>query len=58
MKIDKTAFKDFIKAVLGSSGAMLGLFALCVIYGMLFYDYDPRTMIDGIMADLKAIFGG
>ena len=57
MKVDKTAFKDFVTTVLAASGAMLGLFALCVIYGMVFYDYDPMTMIEGIKQDLKAIFG-
>ena len=57
MKVDKTAFKDFMITVLAVSGAMLGLFALCVIYGMVFYDYDPMTMFEAIKQDLEAIFG-
>lgn len=56
MKVDKTAFKDFMITVLAVSGAMLGLFALCVIYGMVFYDYDPMTMFEAIKQDLQAIF--
>ena len=57
MKVDKTAFKDFMKDLIAASGAMLGLFALCVIYGMIFYDYDPMTMFEAIKQDLEAIFG-
>lgn len=56
MKVDKTAFKDFMKDLIAASGAMLGLFALCVIYGMIFYDYDPMTMFEAIKQDLQAIF--
>ena len=56
MKVDKTAFKDFMKDLIAASGAMLGLFALCVIFGVIFMDYDPRVMIEGIKQDLEAIF--
>ena len=57
MKADKKAVKDFFVALLAVSGATIGLFALCVIYGMVFYDYDPMTMVEGIKQDLKMIFG-
>ena len=53
----KLTLKDHIQALAGGIGSMGGLFLFCVILGMIFMDYDPRTMLEGILEDLKAIFG-
>ena len=38
-------------------GIVGGLFALSLILGIAFMDYDPMTMIEGIKEDLKVLFG-
>lgn len=53
----KLTVKDHIQAWAGAIGSMGGLFLFCVLLGMIFMDYDPRTMIEGIKEDLAAIFG-
>ena len=54
----KLSLKDELQALAAGFGIVGGLFAFCVIYGMVFYDYDPRTMLDAIKEEAKAIFGG
>lgn len=53
----KLSFKDYIQAIAGSIIGMGGLFLFCLILGVIFMDYDPMTMVENIMQDLKAIFG-
>lgn len=48
--------KDKFQALAAGIGSMGGLFLFCVILGMIFMDYDPRTMLEGIAQDLKNIF--
>ena len=57
VKVDKDDLKDLIKTIIVASCAMLGLFAFCVICGMIFMDYDPMTMVNGIKQDLAMLFG-
>ena len=52
----KLTLKDHIQAWAGAIGSMGGLFLFWVLLGMIFMDYDPRTMLEGIWGDLKAIF--
>ena len=52
----KLTLKDNLQAIAAGIGSMGGLFLFCVILGMIFMDYDPRTMLEGILEDLKAIF--
>ncbi|MBO5715052.1 MAG: hypothetical protein J6S23_01500 [Clostridia bacterium] len=54
----KTTFKDFMQALAGGIGIVGGLFTFSLLLGMLFMDYDPRTMLEGIAQDFKDIFGG
>lgn len=53
----KLSLKDHIQAWATGIGIVGGLFAFSLILGVLFMDYDPRTMLDGIAQDLKNIFG-
>ena len=53
----KLTLKDELQALAGGIGSMGGLFLFCLILGVIFMDYDPRTMLEGILEDLKAIFG-
>ena len=58
MKEEKElTLKDNLQALAGAIGIVLGLFGLSVILGIVFMDYDPRTMLEGIAQDLKFIFG-
>ena len=56
MKEKKLSLKDHIQAWAGSIGLIGGLFLIGLLCGVLFMDYDPRTMFEGILEDLKAIF--
>jgi hypothetical protein len=51
----KLSVKDELQA--WAAGIVGGLFAFSLILGVLFMDYDPRTMIEGIAEELKLIFG-
>ena len=53
----KLSLKDKLQALATGIGIVGGLFAFSLILGMLFMDYDPMTMVEGILEDLKAIFG-
>ena len=53
----KLSLKDELQALAAGFGIVGGLFAFCVICGVLFMDYDPMTMIDAIKEELEAIFG-
>ena len=53
----KLSFKDYLQALAGGIGIVGGLFAFSLLLGMIFMDYDPMTMVEGIEQDLKAIFG-
>lgn len=53
----KLTLKDELQALAGGIGSMGGLFLFCLILGVIFMDYDPRAMLEGILEDLKAIFG-
>ena len=57
MKEKKLTLKDELQAWAGAIGSMVGLFLFCVFLGVVFMDYDPRTMIEGIKEELAAIFG-
>ena len=54
----KLSLKDELQALAAGFGIVGGLFAFCVICGVLFMDYDPRTMLEAIKEEAKAIFGG
>lgn len=54
----KLSFKDELQAVAAGIGIVGGLFAFSLILGIIFMDYNPMTMVENIMQDLKAIFGG
>ena len=54
----KLSLKDELQAWAAGIGIVGGLFAFSLILGVLFMDYDPRTMIEGIAEELKLIFGG
>lgn len=56
MKEKKLTLKDELQAWAGAIGSMGGLFLFCLILGVTFMDYDPRTMLEGIMEDLKILF--
>lgn len=53
----KLSVKDYIQAFAVGFGIVGGLFAFSLILGVLFMDYEPRTMLENIMQDLKNIFG-
>ncbi|MBR5202686.1 MAG: hypothetical protein IKW45_05425 [Clostridia bacterium] len=52
----KLTLKDHIQAWAGGIGSMVGLFIFCVILGMIFMDYNPMDMLNGIKSDLLEIF--
>lgn len=53
----KLSVKDYIQAFAVGFGIVGGLFVFSLILGIIFMDYDPRTMLEGIAQDLKFIFG-
>lgn len=53
----KLSLKDELQAWATGIGIVGGLFAFSLILGIIFMDYDPMTMVEGIEQDLKAIFG-
>lgn len=53
----KLSVKDELQAWAAGIGIVGGLFAFSLILGVIFMDYDPRTMIEGIAEELKLIFG-
>lgn len=53
----KLSLKDELQALAAGIGIVGGLFAFSLILGVIFMDYDPMTMLEGIAQDLKAIFG-
>ena len=53
----KLSLKDELQAWAAGIGIVGGLFVFSLMLGILFMDYDPRTMLDGIAQDLKNIFG-
>ena len=54
----KLSLKDHVQALAAGIGIVGGLFAFSVLLGVLFMDYDPRTMFEGIEQELKMLFGG
>ena len=52
----KLTVKDRIQAWAGGIGSMVGLFLFCVLLGVIFMDYDPMAMVNGIKGDLLEIF--
>jgi hypothetical protein len=52
----KLSLKDELQAWAGGIGIVVGLFGFSVILGMIFMDYDPMTMVEGIAEDLRTIF--
>ena len=54
----KLSLKDHVQAWATGIGIVGGLFAFSLILGIVFMDYDPMTMVENIMQDLKDIFGG
>ena len=52
----KLSLKDELQAWAGGIGIVGGLFWFSVLLGVLFADYDPRTMIEGIKQDLEMLF--
>lgn len=57
MKEKKLSLKDELQAWAGGIGIVGGLFWFSVLLGIIFADYDPMAMVNGIREDLKAIFG-
>ena len=53
----KLSVKDELQAWAAGIGIVGGLFAFSLILGVIFMDYDPRTMIEGLAEDLKLRFG-
>ena len=56
-KKKKLTLKDELQALAGGIGSMGGLFLFCLILGVIFMDYDPRTMIEGIKQEIEMLFG-
>lgn len=54
----KLSLKDHVQSWATGIGIVGGLFAFSLILGVIFMDYNPMTMVENIMQDLKAIFGG
>lgn len=52
----KLSLKDHIQAWATGVGIVVGLFGFGLILGMIFMDYDPRTMIENIERDLEFLF--
>lgn len=57
MIMKKLSLKDHVQAWAAGIGIVGGLFAFSLILGIIFMDYDPMTMVENIMQDLKNIFG-
>jgi hypothetical protein len=53
----KLSVKDELQAWAAGIGIVGGLFAFSLILGVVFMDYDPRTMLEGIEQDLRMLFG-
>ncbi len=53
----KKLLKEWGIPLLGSAAFIAGLFAVALLCGAFLMNYDPQTMIEGIMQDLKNIFG-
>lgn len=53
----KLSLRDELQAWAGAIGIVGGLFAFSLILGVLFMDYDPKTMLEGIERDLRLLFG-
>ena len=51
----KLSLKDHVQAWATGIGIVGGLFAFSLILGIIFLDYDPMTMFENIMQELKAI---
>lgn len=51
----KLTLKDNLQAWAAGIGSMGGLFLFCVLLGVIFMDYDPMTMVNGIKSDLLEI---
>lgn len=51
----KLTLKDKLQAWAGGIGSMVGLFLFCVILGVIFMDYDPMDMFNGIKSDIIEI---
>lgn len=52
----KLSVKDEIQAWAAGIGIVGGLFGFSLILGIVFMDYDPRTMLEGIEQELKMLF--
>ena len=52
----KLSLKDHVQAWATGIGIIVGLFGFSLILGMIFMDYDPRTMIENIERDLGFLF--
>ena len=52
----KLSLKDHVQAWATGVGIVVGLFGFSLILGMIFMDYDPRTMIENIERDLGFLF--
>ena len=51
----KLSLKDELQALAAGFGIVGGLFAFCIICGMLFMDYDPSRMVEAIKEELEEI---
>lgn len=52
----KLSLKDKLQAWAAGIGIVGGLFAFSLILGVIFMDYDPKTMLEGIERDLRLLF--
>lgn len=52
----KLSLKDELQALAAGIGIVGGLFAFSLILGMIFMEYDPRTMFENIERDLEILF--
>ena len=57
MIMKKLSLKDELQALAAGIGIVGGLFAFSLILGIVFMDYDPRTMLENIERDLRLLFG-
>lgn len=53
----KLSLKDYVQAWAAGIGIVVGLFCFSLILGVIFMDYNPMTMVENIMRDLKTIGG-
>lgn len=53
----KLSLKDHIQAWEIALGIVVGLFGFSLILGVWLMDYDPRIMLEGIVQDLRLLFG-